>query len=73
MTPTHTKPKGHRELYQSRPTAFPTRNLFAYEKETVRLVNEAHAQFWADRGFTKPPKVSKDLLGVFELPVKGGM
>ena len=73
MTATHTRPKGYSELHQAKPYALTTRNLFAYEKETVRLVNDAHKAFWKKRGFLKSPSVSKEIVGIFELPNEGGI
>jgi hypothetical protein len=71
MTPLHARPKAYRNLYNARRVtnregteAFMDRK---YRKETIRMVDEGWKAFWAKRGIKKPPHVSDQCVGVFDI------
>lgn len=67
MTKSHTRNKAYRNLYRAVPFEVKVQTLTMWERETKRLVDEAHAAFWSKRN-TKIPWVSAETLGSFDLP-----
>ena len=71
MTPLHARPKAYRNLYNARRVtnreeteAFMDKE---YRKETIRIVDEGWKAFWEKRGINKPPHVSDQCVGVFDI------
>jgi ribosomal protein L31E len=71
MTPLHARPKAYRNLYNARRVTNREETEAALERqfreETVRIVDEGWKAFWAKRGIKKPPHVSDQVLGVFDI------
>ena len=67
MTKSHTKNKDIRNLYRAVPFQVKVQTLTMWERETKKLVDEAHAAFWSKRN-TKAPWVSAETMGAFDLP-----
>ena len=64
-TSIHTRNKEYRNLYRAIPIANKLASQILWERKTRKLVDDAHAAFWARRK-VKAPWVSKDTVGVFD-------
>ena len=71
MTPLHARPKEYRNLYNAKRVtnreeteAFLERE---FDRETIKMVSDAHKDVWKRRGRKKPPYVSKRYVGVFDI------
>lgn len=71
MNAIHSRAKAYRDIYRARPVSKDTENdkrKKDWFEQTAKMVNQSHAEFWKKRGKTKPPRVSKKKLNVFDLP-----
>ena len=71
MTPLHARPKAYRNLHNA--TRVSNRSgksedtlSRAFDKETIRMIDEGWKHFWLSRGVKKPPSVSSRTAGVFD-------
>lgn len=71
MTPLHARPKAYRNLYNAKRVtnreeteAFLERK---FRRETARIVDEGWKAFWKKRGINKPPHVSAQAVGCFDI------
>ena len=71
MTPLHARPKAYRNLYNARRVTNreETESAIerAYDKQTAALVDEGWKTFWEKRGIAKPPRVSDQAIGCFDV------
>ena len=73
MTPSHTRHKDYRNLYQANPITGKRkkeREQYRKDQELKKQVDEAWKGFWAKRGYKKPPQVSNRYLLAFDLPCR---
>ena len=71
MTPLHARPKAYRNLYNAKRVTNREETEAAldraYREETFRIVDEGWKAFWAKRGVKKPPHVSSQVVGCFDI------
>jgi hypothetical protein len=71
MTPLHARPKAYRNLYNAKRVTNREETEATmdkeYRKETIRIVDEGWKAFWEKRGTNKPPHVSDQCVGVFDI------
>jgi len=72
MTQTHTRNRQYRNLYRAVPVRVRFETKKVWERETKKLVDAAHAAFWAKRGL-KAPWVSKETVGAFDSIKEDGL
>ena len=71
QTPLHARNKNIRNLHRAVPFTRSKEIKLAEIKAIKELkasVSYGHEEFWRRRGFSKPPRVSKDALWDFDLP-----
>ena len=70
-TSLHTRNKDIRNLHRAVPVSR-AKELHRAEKKALKelktLVSEGHLSFWKNRGYNKPPRVSKERLWDFDTP-----
>lgn len=69
MTAIHTKNKNTRNLFRAVPAKAKHDSVHDYTSlEGRKLIDNGWKNFWKKRGFDKPPRVSNQHLGEFDLP-----